>query len=256
MEAADYRFQSVEIKQTAFRIDGVLLPVDAASGQPVYFCEVQFQRDPQLYHRFFAEVFLYLSQHPNTDDWQGVVIYPDRSLEPPELKLFQELLYRPRMQRIYLNELGSVADLPLGLGIVQLVVEPEATAPERARKLIARSQQEAVAGVASSVLIDLIETIIVYKFTALSREEIAAMLGLESLKQTRVYQEALEEGREEGRLERRQMIVSALETRFGSLDQSLAAIVDPLLALPSDQVMPLLLRCSREELIARFGRNT
>jgi predicted transposase YdaD len=85
------------------------------------------------------------------------------------------------------------------------------------------------------------------------------MLGLESLKQTRVYQEALEEGRQEGRqegreVERRQMIVSILETRFGSLDESLAAIVDPLLALPSDQVIPLLLRCSREELVAQFSR--
>jgi predicted transposase YdaD len=47
----------------------------------------------------------------------------------------------------------------------------------------------------------LIETIIVYKFTQKSREEIAQMLGLSDLKQTRVYQEAFEEGKVEGKQE-------------------------------------------------------
>ena len=37
----------------------------------------------------------------------------------------------------------------------------------------------------------------VYKFLQLNREEIEEMLGLSELKQTRVYQEALEEGRQE-----------------------------------------------------------
>ncbi|MFM7407335.1 MAG: DUF2887 domain-containing protein [Cuspidothrix sp.] len=50
-------------------------------------------------------------------------------------------------------------------------------------------------------LINLIETIIVYKLPKKSREEIEAMLGLSELKQTRVYQEALEEGKAEGEVE-------------------------------------------------------
>ena len=50
-------------------------------------------------------------------------------------------------------------------------------------------------------LINLIETIIVYKLPKKSREEIEAMLGLSELKQTRVYQEALEEGKQEGKQE-------------------------------------------------------
>ncbi|MEQ8753200.1 MAG: Rpn family recombination-promoting nuclease/putative transposase, partial [Coleofasciculus sp. G1-WW12-02] len=47
-------------------------------------------------------------------------------------------------------------------------------------------------------LIDLIETIIVYKLPQKSREEIEAMLGLSELKQTKVYQEAKQEGLVEG----------------------------------------------------------
>ncbi|MFN6028185.1 MAG: DUF2887 domain-containing protein, partial [Dolichospermum sp.] len=50
-------------------------------------------------------------------------------------------------------------------------------------------------------LINLIETIIVYKLPKKSRKEIEAMLGLSELKQTRVYQEALEEGKAEGQAE-------------------------------------------------------
>jgi predicted transposase YdaD len=42
-------------------------------------------------------------------------------------------------------------------------------------------------------LIQLIETIIVYKFPQKSREEIAQMLGLSDFRQTRVYQETAEE---------------------------------------------------------------
>ncbi len=47
---------------------------------------------------------------------------------------------------------------------------------------------------------EMITTIMVYKFTALSRQEIEAMLEL-NLKKTRVYQEAKAEGREEGHIE-------------------------------------------------------
>ena len=55
-----YRFESVEVKEAAFRIDGVFLPPEGATDQPVYFVEVQFQRDRQLYRRLFAEIFLFL----------------------------------------------------------------------------------------------------------------------------------------------------------------------------------------------------
>jgi predicted transposase/invertase (TIGR01784 family) len=47
----------------------------------------------------------------------------------------------------------------------------------------------------------LIETIIVYKFTKKSRKEIEAMLGLGDIRQSLVYQEALEEGALKGKLE-------------------------------------------------------
>ena len=53
-------------------------------------------------------------------------------------------------------------------------------------------------------LLELIETILVYKFPQMSRQEIEAMFGLSELKQTRVYQEAKEEGKLEGEQEGKQ----------------------------------------------------
>jgi len=44
-------------------------------------------------------------------------------------------------------------------------------------------------------IIELIETIVPTNSPNLSREELETMLGLSELKQTRVYQEAREEGR-------------------------------------------------------------
>lgn len=74
--AADYRFESVAIKEPKFEIDGVFLPPEADDAGVVYFCEVQFQKDELLYERLFGELFLYF--YRNRDrfcNWQAVVIY-------------------------------------------------------------------------------------------------------------------------------------------------------------------------------------
>jgi predicted transposase/invertase (TIGR01784 family) len=158
-EAKGYEFRSIELKQAAFRIDGVLLPIDDSTERPVYFTEVQFQKDQQLYHRFFAEVFLCLAQNPATYDWQGILIYPDRSLEPDQARLHQLLLDSSKVKRVYLNELGDIARLPLSISLVKLVIEPEETAPAQARQLIERAQQEEVTGISHEAIVDLVETI-------------------------------------------------------------------------------------------------
>ena len=58
-----YQFRSVEIKQTAFRIDGLFAPPEADTVSPLFFVEVQFSGESDFYSRFFAEIFLYLRQY-------------------------------------------------------------------------------------------------------------------------------------------------------------------------------------------------
>jgi hypothetical protein len=112
------------------------------------------------------------------------------------------------------------------------VIEQEQTAPEQARRLIEQAQTQITDETTKRDLIDLIETIIVYKLPQKSREEIEAMLGLSELKQTKVYQEAKQEGLVEGeqRGEQRGELKAKLEAihRMMQLGASLEMIAEGL----------------------------
>jgi predicted transposase/invertase (TIGR01784 family) len=193
-----YHFTSVEVKQTAFRIDGVFLPT--SDDNPIYFVEVQFQYDSEIYSRLFSEVCLYLRQNKPKQNWRGVVIYPSRNIDSSETRHYEEFFASGRVRCVYLNELGDAASLPIGIATIKLIVEDEDRAIVDAGRLIERTKQEAEESQKQNLL-SLIETIVVYKFQSLTRKEIQAMFGLGDLQKTRVYQEAKEEGREEGREE-------------------------------------------------------
>jgi predicted transposase/invertase (TIGR01784 family) len=201
-QAQRYRFESVEVKEPSFRIDGVFLPPDDDAAKTVFFAEIQFQKDDDLYHRFFCESFLYLYRNrPLYTDWYGVVILASRNLEPENTIIHRTLLNSPQVQRIYLDELGDPNDQPIGISLIQLTTAPEAQMADQARQLMERVEQETVSILSKNEIIEVITTIAVYKFTNLSREEVEAMLGI-SLEESRVYQEAKAEGREIGREER------------------------------------------------------
>ena len=73
----------------------------------------------------------------------------------------------------------------------------------------------------ATTIVNLIETILVYKLPTLSREEIQAMLELTDtdLKQTRFYQDVFTEGRQE---EGTELILHQLQLRCGGLAPTLA----------------------------------
>jgi predicted transposase YdaD len=82
---------------------------------------------------------------------------------------------------------------------------------------------------------DMIATIMVYKFTTISRDEVYKMLNytLDELKQTRFYQEVSAEGREE---ERRSLIWHMLNQKLGNIPSPLQTQFD---GLAIDQVSTL-----------------
>ena len=201
-QARGYRFESIEVKEPTFRIDGVFLPPENASPKVVYFAEFQFQPDELLYHRFFSESLLYLRRNPTLyDDWYGVVIFPSRSMEPDNTTIHRSLLDGPQVQRFYLDELGDPSQQTIGVSLMQLTIAPESQTVEQAKQLMERVEQEDTGILARNEIIDVITTVAVYKFAELSREEVEAMLGI-TLQETRIYRDAKEEGREEGRDQR------------------------------------------------------
>jgi predicted transposase/invertase (TIGR01784 family) len=228
--AAAYEFRSVEIKQTAFRMDGVFIPKPSAPQEPTRFVEVQFQKDLDFYFRLFSEITLYLRQYKPVGDWQAVVIYPSRSVEPPEPVAYQDWLALPKIQRLYLDELALSADASLGVSLVGLVVEAEERAPDQARGLITKARQEVSDRQVQREIIELIETIVVYKFPQKSRQELEIMLGLGDLKETKFYQEAEQEGERKAKLA---MVPRLLQTGL-----SLEKIAE-LLEMPLEDVRKL-----------------
>ena len=80
-QAQRYTFRAEEVKQTAFRLDGLLLPPPDAPEAPLLFLEAQAQPDEAFYGRFFAEMFLYLHRRAPRQPWRALVIYPRRTTE-------------------------------------------------------------------------------------------------------------------------------------------------------------------------------
>ncbi len=188
-QAQNYRFESVEVKETSFRIDGVFLPPEGATKRIIYFAEVQFQSDEGLYHRFFTESMMYLNRNRSEyDDWYCVVIFPSRSLEPSDTKTHRIFLNSDQVQRIYLDELGNPDTLPIGINLMQLTLASNKTMASQAKQLIERVQLESTGTLPKNEIIDIITTIAVYKFSSLSREEVEAMLGL-NIEETRIYRD-------------------------------------------------------------------
>jgi predicted transposase/invertase (TIGR01784 family) len=214
--AAGYVFESIEVKETAFRIDGVFLPPDRSGI--VFFCEVQFQLDKLLYERILSEIFIYIYRNRERfADWQVVVIYPTRTIEQSRTEVVREMLASGRIVRVYLDELGAAEELPTGLGLMVLTTLEGDEAISAARGFINRSQ-------GNRGIIDAVSTIMVYKFSNLSRDEVNAMLGIE-LEQTRVYREAVSVGEvREGQA----LILRQLNRRVGNISIDLEAQIKTL----------------------------
>ena len=226
--ALGYDFSSVEIKQVAFRLDGLLLPKPDTRDQTIWFVEVQMHDDPEFYHRFFAEIHLYLKLHPKTFDWQAIVIFPKRNIEPKDQRLYRANLSSDQVHRVYLEDFSNVSTESVGIGLMQLISADTIDAIFKAQELLSKIQSRSKTEAKFAAIMELIETIVIYKFPLLSREEIEKMLGLSELKQTRVYQEAMQEGEERGEV---RLILRLLTRKFGTLPATAEAQVQAL-ALP------------------------
>ncbi|WP_071191319.1 Rpn family recombination-promoting nuclease/putative transposase [Trichormus sp. NMC-1] len=226
--ADTYRFDSVAVKEPKFEIDGVFLPPETEGAGIVYFCEVQFQKDEILYERVFAESSLYFYRNrARFSDWQAVIIYPSRNTEQSDIYPHRGLLNSDQVHRIYLDELGNIRQLPVWVALMVLTTLEESQAPEEARYLLTRTSEE-IPSPSSRAIIEMITTIMVYKFEQLSRREVESMLGI-TLKETRVYREIKEEGREEGVEEATvNLVIRLLTKRFGELSVEIRASISAL----------------------------
>src|SRR5439155_6865361 len=123
------------------------------------------------------------------------------------------LLEAGLVRRFYLDEMPELANAPLGLSILYLIRQTESQAPVTARELIARVKTEIGDEALRADLVELIETVIIYKLPRLRREEIQAMLHVHDIRETKVYQEAKQEGFQEGIEQERQRSIAKLSAK-------------------------------------------
>ncbi|BAB73835.1 Rpn family recombination-promoting nuclease/putative transposase [Nostoc sp. PCC 7120 = FACHB-418] len=206
---------------------------------------MQFQNDERLYERVFAESWLYFYRNRDRfSNLQIVIIYPSRSLEQTDISPYLSQINSPQVHRIYLDELGDIRQLPVWVALMMLTTIDEEQATEEARYLLTRSQQETLQP-ENRAIIELITTIMVYKFEDKSQREVEQMLGI-TLQETRVYREIKEEGikegeqrgREQGREQGREegeksLVLRLLSRRVGKLPHKVRSRIE---SLPLEQL--------------------
>ncbi len=222
--AGRYLFTSREVKQTAFRFDGVLEPHPDQSSDPVVFVEVQFQADPDFYLRFFGEIILFLRQYRTLRPWLALVIYPYEQVERPS-EATLPFLDLPNLRRVYLNQIPLLESSNPKLWLVALLTVEDSQLPPIVEKVKAHRNSNPSDGID---WIELLETILVNRLPTITREEIKTMFGLQDtdLKKTRFYQDTFNEGHLEGRMEGQvegeaTLLMRLLERRFGPLSTAL-----------------------------------
>jgi predicted transposase/invertase (TIGR01784 family) len=227
---ADYKLVAEEIKETHFRLDGVLIPSVMSQESPLVFLESQFQSDSDFYARWFASIFLYLRRHPERRWWRAVALFPGQSTDTGQPLGYEELLFGTRVNRVYLEALLDVEPASPGIRLIQLLL---------AKPTEALAKAQAFLGAAPPTWPDFpnwVETVLIYKLPRLTREEIRIMLHLidVDLKDTRFYQEVFAEGAkvghkegcEEGRREgEANLLLRLLKRRLGNIAPDQEAIV-------------------------------
>ena len=198
--ARAYRFDSVEVKK-GFRIDGLFLP--KRRKLPLYFVEVQFQRVQTFYANLFAKVFSYLDENDPTQDWVAVAIFPTRKEEPRHLEPYEDLLRSPRVKRVYLEDIGSKSDQPVGLGLMQLLFASETESQRLVPRVVQQAKSDFGDSDLQARLVELLERLLMSRFPGASLEEMRMKFKLHDIRKSKAWQELQSEAKAAGQAEGR-----------------------------------------------------
>jgi predicted transposase YdaD len=210
-----YEYSAPVLKDSEFRLDGLLLPQSDNPEAPLIFVEAQMQPDSRFYGRYFAEIYLYLYQYEVQRPWRGLVILQSRQQALGSDVPYGDLA-SGRVQLIFLQDLLGQSDLPPALALLQLIVLSDEAVPQAARSLLRTAQEEGEQAFQS--ILNLVEAILINKFPQLEAEVILQMLDLKTadITQTRFYQDVFQEGRQEGEAA---LIVRQLTRLVGNLPE-------------------------------------
>jgi predicted transposase YdaD len=224
-----YRFEAPELKAANHRLDGAFWPRSGDVGtpdRPVVLLEVQMHGKPGFKHRLGAQSFRFLQLHPQVEHLAVVVLVPHQRLNLGPARLPQQLqAFVDGVVWLSLEELGQQADLDPLLSLLTLPVRPEAELQASSQQILARRPD----------LLSAVQTILLERLPLLTREDLMefATIPAKDLRHTRVAQEWIEEGRQEGEAT---VTFRLLNRRCGPLSDATTARIK---ALPLEQLEAL-----------------
>jgi predicted transposase/invertase (TIGR01784 family) len=116
--AKQYRFESPEVKEKSYRIDGVMIP--KRKTLPVIIIEVQFQVDKRIYERALSETLIFRAKHQEYPKSQIVVIFPRRAVDKGA-GMLAPLVESGLIRVVYLNEATKDELHDAGLLLLRLI---------------------------------------------------------------------------------------------------------------------------------------
>jgi predicted transposase/invertase (TIGR01784 family) len=146
--------------------------------------------------RLIAQIAMYIRRKKFIGHWQAVILFARRSIDPGLPEGYQAFEASGQVQRFYLEDhenQGSLAFRVLGLLGV-----PKRKLKAKVEELLPQTQAESLDPDRRKQIMEMIETVLIAKFPKMSRQEIEAIFNVQSLRNTRVFQEGVEEGIEEG----------------------------------------------------------
>lgn len=192
-KATRYKFTTVEVKEQAFRFDGVFLP--KTREDPIHFLESQFRYEDDFYARFFAEIFVYLRQCQPTNNWRAAVLFPNKAADPGVHHHYQEFFESGRLQRIYLTDLLKAHPQKFPLNLLQIILDSKQSALTTVKKIVWQLPSEVPDTKEQEKILQLLVNLLMNKFPKLPLEEITKMVEpfLSDIKKSRAYQDIAEE---------------------------------------------------------------
>lgn len=209
-----YRFESITVKTSEKRIDGVFEPT--SDGQPIYFLEVQGFPDEVIYFRIMREVMTYFEQRPKfkSNEWLAAVFWLNKNHDPGTGTL-RLLTRKPKPRLATLHLIPLLERLPEGTLALNVLRPLLAKNEDEVRQSVVQwvrniRQTPNLDSATEEKLIAVMSQLIEQKFRHLTYKELSKMLRLRPLAETISGQELIKEERVSllGRLIRRKFALS------------------------------------------------
>ena len=194
-----YRFESLTLKTTEKRIDGLLEPMQ--EGETIYFLEVQASPDATIYWRTIREVATYFEQRSDRKDneWQAVVLWLD-IVDDPGFGTLAPLAAGSSFRLVsvdLLNLLKRLDDQSLALNVLRpFIVDSETQVRQNLFSWVQNIQNTPNLNPETiQRLLTVFTQLIEQKFKTLNYEELSEMLKLTPLEETYSGQKLLQNDR-------------------------------------------------------------